>query len=124
MPRDPVKQRAKLARRNAEAKAIKLRLILKLGNKCQSFGCNATTNLTFDHKYGRDYAIEGLDLLGRYRRYEEEAQHGKLRLLCGPHNSSLGSKKMHSGFRADYNKQKNIKRKMKKFERVREFLRS
>lgn len=114
----------KLAKRNAEAKRIKAHLIRKRGSKCEWPGCKARTNLTFDHRYGRTYALEGLSMLARYRRYAQEEREGRLRLLCGCHNSRDGAIKGNKGFRNDFSLEKINKIKIKKIERVREFLKS
>lgn len=114
----------KLAKRNAEARKIKAQLMLKRGNKCEWPGCDARTNLTFDHRYGRDYALESMNQLTRLRRYVQEEREGKIRLLCATHNCSLGAIERNKGFRADYGEALRIKRQKEKLKRVQEFLRS
>lgn len=71
-----------LYRRRKEA------LINKLGGVCKH--CGTEEGLTFDHIHARDWEPNSVHGTKRLRIYEEEAEAGKIQLLCGLCNSKKG----------------------------------
>lgn len=65
-------------------------LIEKLGSKCVECGEETAEKLTFDHIHGRDWDIRKVHGTKRLRIYAEEAEAGKIQLLCLSCNSAKG----------------------------------
>ena len=59
-----------------------------LGGRCKK--CGSIVDLTFDHINGRDWDIRAVHSTKRIAIYKQEAEEGKIQLLCLSCNSSKG----------------------------------
>ncbi len=83
--------------RNRRNRARRLAKLLKqLGGRCQE--CGSRRHLTIDHIYGRDWDIRKVHSWKRLRIYEEEADAGKVQILCLSCNSRKGQPSADDGY--------------------------
>lgn len=75
-------------RRRDWFKKKKAELVQMLGGHCVA--CGSIVDLTFDHICGRDWDIRAVHSTKRIRIYKQEAEEGKIQLLCLSCNSSKG----------------------------------
>lgn len=74
--------KANPCRQTLWARALRQTLIKQLGGKCVLCPESDPRKMEFDHKDGRDWVPNKLSYSARMKRYQREADAGKLRLLC------------------------------------------